>query len=96
MEFKVRNEEKWMHQNRAEYTGAYVEGTLLDSYVLACKRGYAAVYERYVNPNKSEHVYKFAPYSDQRKCDELWAEFMEFEESVHLAWWLNELTRRSK
>ena len=32
MEFSIspKGLEKWMHQNRAEYTGAFVEGTLLD------------------------------------------------------------------
>ena len=28
--------EKWMRQNQAEYTGDYVEGCLLDNFVLAC------------------------------------------------------------
>ena len=47
MEFSISSKglEKWMHQNRAEYTGAFVEGTLLDNFVIACKRGFAAVYE---------------------------------------------------
>lgn len=93
--FRVSNEEKWMHQNGAEFTGAYVEGTLLDNYILQCKRGWCAVYERYATPNSSYHEFRFVPYSDQRGCDELWAEFMEFEESVHLAWWMNELARRT-
>ncbi len=89
--FTVRNEEKWMHQNKAEYTGAYVEGNLIDNSILACKRGYCAVYERHVNEWTSEHVFKFVPYKDFKGVDELFAEFMDFEESVHLAWWLNEL-----
>ena len=42
MEFSISSKglEKWMHQNRAEYTGAFVEGTLLDNFVIACKRGF--------------------------------------------------------
>ena len=37
--FRLRPSElgKWMHQNRAEYTGDSVEGCLLDSFVLTCK-----------------------------------------------------------
>jgi hypothetical protein len=91
--FRVNDEEKWMHQNEAKYTTAYVEGTLLDNYILECKRGWCAVYERYATPNSSYHEFRFAPFKNQRECDELWAEFMAFEESVHLAWWMNELAR---
>lgn len=50
---------KWMHQNRAECTGDIVEGSLLDNFMLACKNGYAAVYERYVNPNMSTYEIHF-------------------------------------
>ena len=75
--FRVHDEEKWMHQNGARYTGAFYEGCLLDNYVLDCKRGYVAVYERYVTPNSSEHVFKFAPYKDREACDSLWHEFYE-------------------
>ena len=73
--FKVRNMDKWMHQNSARYTGAFFEGCLLDNFVLDCKRGYAFVYERYVSPNMSEYAIKFAPYKDKELCDELWQEF---------------------
>lgn len=43
MEFFISPQglKKWMHQNRADYTGAFVEGTLLDNFVIACKRGFA-------------------------------------------------------
>lgn len=36
---------RWMHQNKALYTGAYVEGVLIDSFVVETKRGVAAIYE---------------------------------------------------
>lgn len=76
--FTVRNMGKWMHQNRAEHTGAYFEGCLLDNFVLACKRGYAFVYESYVNPNMSEYAIRFVPYEDVMTCDEMWCEFYAF------------------
>lgn len=41
--------EKWLHQNKGEYTGNFVDGVLLDSFVIATPRGYAAVYEKYCN-----------------------------------------------
>lgn len=47
-EFIIRGADalgKWMAQNAAEYTGDFVEGCLLDNFVLAVKRGFAAVYE---------------------------------------------------
>ena len=40
---------KWIHQNQAKYTGDFIDGTLLDNFVLCCKRGYAAIYERPLN-----------------------------------------------
>ena len=32
---------RWMHQNKAQHTGAYVEGVLVDSFVVETKRGVA-------------------------------------------------------
>lgn len=52
---------KWMHQNKAEYTGDCVEGCLLDNFVLACKRGFAAVYEHTLNCWTSDYIVEFAP-----------------------------------
>lgn len=40
---------RWMHQNKAQCTGAYVEGVLVDSFVVETKRGVAAIYEHYLN-----------------------------------------------
>ena len=87
--FKVNDVEKWMHQNKAEHTGAFFEGCLLDNYVLACKRGFCAVYERYVNPNMSEHIYEFAPYKHPRECKELWDDF--YEAAVAHGEWIDEI-----
>lgn len=70
------NLKKWMHQNRAQHTGACVEGCLLDNFVLACKRGFAAVYERYVNEWTSEYRVEF----ERGAAPELWRRWYEFEE----------------
>ena len=51
-----RNLEKWLYQNKAENTGDFVEGCLLDNWVVMTKRGFAAIYEKYVNPNQSEYL----------------------------------------
>ena len=81
-EFVVRDMDKWMHQNSARYTGAFFEGVLLDNYVLDCRRGYAAVYERYATPNSSVPHIKFAPYKDRAAVDALWSEFYERQEEA--------------
>lgn len=63
MEFFIRPKdlEKWIYQNRAEYTGAFVEGCLLDNFVLACKRGFVAVYEHILNCWSSDYLIEFQP-----------------------------------
>lgn len=71
-----KNLEKWMHQNEAEYTGAFVEGCLLDNFVLACKRGFAAVYEHYLNCWSSDYLIEFQPGAAQ----EVWKNWYRFEE----------------
>lgn len=70
------NLEKWMHQNRAEYTGAFVEGRLLDNFVLVCKRGFAAVYEHYLNCWSSDYLIEFQPGTAQG----VWKNWYKFEE----------------
>lgn len=79
MRFIVKQMEKWEHQNGAEHTGDFFEGVLLDNYVLACKRGYAAHYERYVNPWTSAHEIRFEFYEDKKACNDLFDEFYERE-----------------
>ena len=76
--FKISpaNLEKCMHQNRAKYAGVCVEGTLLDNFVVVTKRGFAAIYERYVNPNMSEYLVEFEPGAAQG----VWKRWYEFEE----------------
>lgn len=53
--------EKWMYQNGAVYTGDYVDGCLLDNFVVCTKRGFAAVYEHYVNCWTSDYYIEFQP-----------------------------------
>lgn len=51
--------EKWLYQNKAEFTGDFLEGCLLDNFIVSTRRGYAAIYERYINPNKSGYYVEF-------------------------------------
>ena len=53
--------EKWMYQNGAEYAGDYVEGCLLDNFVVSTRRGFAAVYENYVSEWASDYYGEFQP-----------------------------------
>ena len=53
--------EKWMYQNGAEYAGDYVEGSLLDNFVVSTRRGFAAVYENYVSEWASDYYVEFQP-----------------------------------
>lgn len=76
--FKISpsNLKKWLHQNKAENTGEFVEGSLLDNFVVSCKRGFAAVYERYVNPWVSEYLVEFQAGS----APDVWKRWFEFAE----------------
>lgn len=71
-----RGLEKWMHQNRAEYTGDFQEGCLLDNFVVMTKRGFAAVYEHVVNSWTSDYLVEFEPGPAQR----VWRRWYAFEE----------------
>lgn len=82
-EFIIKDFDKWFHQNRAEYTGAFFEGVLLDNFVLDCKRGYAFVYEHALTEWTSAYRVKFAPYKDWDTCMKLFDEFYELEDEVN-------------
>ena len=79
--------DKWMYQNKAEYTGEYVEGVLLDSFVVSTKRGYAFFYEHVLNCWSSDYAVYFIPYKSGEKhlkaYDRLWAEWMDFESKAN-------------
>ena len=49
---------KWLHQNRGEVIDI-VEGCLLDDYLVQTKRGYAAVYEHFLNEWSSDYHIEF-------------------------------------
>lgn len=65
---------RWMHQNRAEYTGDIIVGCLLDNFVLECKRGFAAVYEHYLNEWTSDYLIEFEA-GDAETVWKRWDEF---------------------
>lgn len=67
--------ESWIRQNQAEYTGAMVEGCLLNNFVLACNGGFAAVYEHYINEWTSDYLVEFEPGAAQT----VWKRWCEFE-----------------
>lgn len=70
--------EKWMHQNKAVYTGSYYEGCLLDNFLVMTKRGTAAIYEHYLNSNSSCYRVEFSPGVN----DEIISRFIENEENA--------------
>lgn len=72
------NLEKWLRQNDAEYTGDYVEGCLLDNFVVATKRGFAAFYEHAVNCWTSDYIVEFQAGAAQ----DVFARWYEFEKEA--------------
>lgn len=69
---------KWFHQNKAEYTGDYEEGCLLDNFIVETKRGYAVFYEHYLNANSSDYLVEFQPYNESQGGNELYDRWYEF------------------
>ncbi|MEG1726077.1 MAG: hypothetical protein RR313_11850 [Anaerovoracaceae bacterium] len=76
-----KNLEKWIAQNKAEYTGDFVDGALLDNFMLSCKRGYAAVYEHYLNCWESDYIIEFGLGSAR----DVWRKWFEFYDRNELA-----------
>lgn len=72
--------EKWVNQNKGEYIDC-MEGSLIDSVVISCKRGIAWAMEEYLNSNSSiYHVY----YSKESN-DQLWDEWEKRKEAFENA-----------
>lgn len=67
---------KWLHQNKAEYTGDYVEGVLLDNCMVDCKGGYAAIYEEPRNELSSIYRIEF----ERGSASTVWERWNKFEE----------------
>jgi len=79
--------EKWIYQNDASYTGMFVEGCLLDSFVLECRRGFAFVYEHFLNTWSSNYRVVFIPYriGKRPEFDRAFAEWFEFASKARTA-----------
>ena len=74
---------KWAHQNDVEYTGACIDGVLLDNFVVITKHGMAAIYEHYVNPNMSNYRVVFqrrGKLEEGRDYIALWHNWYKFED----------------
>lgn len=75
--------DKWMHQNKANYIGEFFDGVLLDNFVIETPKGFAFIYESYVNPNQSEYLVKFVRHKEDFSItDRLFSEFIEREEKA--------------
>lgn len=68
--------DKWMHQNSAEYTGDFLDGVMLDNFVVWTKRGAAAFYENALNSWSSEYRVEFEP----GDAPNVWKRWEAFEE----------------
>ena len=73
--------DKWIHQNRAHYTGDFEEGVLLDNFVVITKRGFAAFYEHYLNEWSSDYYVEFQSGTAQ----DVFNNWYEFEEKMEAA-----------
>lgn len=76
---------RWIHQNKAQYTGAYIEGVLVDSFVVETKRGVAAIYEHGLNEWTSNYYVEFTDYKNGFKngeVDKIWSDWYAFEEKA--------------
>ena len=52
----------WLHQNKAQFTGDFSEGVLLDNFVVVTKRpAIACIYEHYLNDSSSDYYIEFEP-----------------------------------
>lgn len=73
--------EKWMYQNKACYTGACIEGTLLDNFVLDTEIGYAAFYESPVNEWTSRYYVEYGINRKNKPCSSwrtVWKNWYDF------------------
>lgn len=67
-----QNLEKWLHQNKADYLGDYFDGVLLDNFTVMTKKGYAAIYENFVNTNQSDYLVEFASFKNSDRIFNKW------------------------
>ena len=68
------NLEKWLHQNKADIIDCF-DGCLLDNYIASTTRGYAFIYEHYVNCWTSDYLFEFVPYKAKKAVEHLFNEW---------------------
>lgn len=64
--------EKWLYQNKAEFTGNCIEGVLLDNFGICTPKGFAFIYESYVNANQSRYYIEYAISKRKKDGKFLW------------------------
>lgn len=77
--------EKWMHQNKACHNGCFVDGCLLDNFVVDTEIGFAMFYESYVNEWTSRYYVEYALNRKNKVCQawrEVWKNWNAFEEKA--------------
>lgn len=80
--FPIENLETWVKQNNGEYIDC-IEGCLLDNYVIACKRGTAFIYEKYLNCWSSTYYCYFVPENASKETlNGCWDEFEQLREQI--------------
>lgn len=65
----------WLRQNNAE-TMDFREGVLADNFIVGTRRGYAGIYEHYLNPWASDYLVEFQP----GDAPEIWSRWEAFTE----------------
>lgn len=73
--------EKWLHQNKACYTGAFEEGNLLDNFVVDTPKGFAVFRESYVNCWTSRYYVEYAINRNGKWCESfrnVWKNWYDF------------------
>lgn len=71
----------WFRTNKAEYTDYYVEGSLLDNFIVETKHGVAAFYERYCTAWESNYFVEFARFGNEEGYKEVFDHWYRFEEA---------------
>jgi len=67
---------KWLYQNNA-FIIDFSEGCLLDNMLIETKRGIAAIYEKYINPNLSGYLVIFEPGAGNKVFNDWQARFLD-------------------
>lgn len=73
---------KWIHQNKAEYSEYWQDGCLLDSFVVFTKRGMAAFYEHPLNEWCSDYYVEFQSGKEMEKTNIVMENWLNFERRI--------------